>query len=131
MAGTNGKPKFLPCNREEEVNNIKIRGTIYQLKEPLNVFSGQITLTDWFSDNINIFPGAPGTVIAPTSDQIYTQFKQEAPGVIYETATLFLGNHDSVSHVLSLPGNWVPSSVTLPPMSQYEMVYQIVATNPP
>jgi hypothetical protein len=131
MAGTNGKPKFLRCNRNDEVENLKIRGTLFVYKEPVNMFTSPISVAQWFSDNLNIFPGAPVTVVAPTSDQIYTQFSQEAPGVLFETAQLFIGNHDSIAHTLSLPGNWVPSSITLPPMSQYEMIYQLVATNPP
>jgi len=43
---------------------------------------------------------------------------------------MLLANHDTIPHTISLGAQWTPSSIVLPPQTQYEMVYQITSTNP-
>ncbi len=130
MAGTNGKPKFQPVNREEEIEDLKVRGTVYHYKPPTNVILSPISLDQWFSANVNIFPAAPNPILAPTADQIYQYFSQEAPGVVGETAQVLIANHDTIARTVTLGAQWNPTSLTLAPASQYEMLYRIISVNP-
>lgn len=131
MAGTNGKPKFLRCNREDEVEDLKIRGTIFQLQPDSLQTVSPITADEWLQPIIQISPLAPNPIVGPDALTLFTLAGQQAPGVVGETAQVLISNHDTVTRTITFPSGWNPSSIVLGPTQQLLVTYRLVTTNPP
>jgi len=131
MAGTNGKPKFLRCNREDEVDDLKIRGTIYQLFPFQGITTASVTGTQWSQTVVNFSALTPNAITGPTVNDLFQVFSQSAPPVGGETGQLVLSNSDPVnSKVITLPAGWTPSTFTIPPDTNALIRYQLSSVNP-
>lgn len=131
MAGTNGKPKFLRCNRNDEVDDLKIRGTLFQFIADNTQLISPITADEWLQPIVQIVPGAPNPAVGPSALELFTLMSQQAPPTIGETAQVILSNHDSVARTINFPSGWNPTSIVLAPLQQLQIVYRLVTTNPP
>jgi len=131
MAGTNGKPKFLPCNREEEVTNLKVRGTFYQNLSTPFLTAAAITASQWSSGALSFNALTPNALTGPTVDALFQSMSQNAPAVVGETGTITMSNSDPVNpKVITLPAGWTPSTFTIPPNTTAQVLYQLTGTNP-
>lgn len=134
MAGTNGKDKWLRVNRNDEIENPKFRGVIYQHIPATNIAAGTTTITadDWLHPNVIITAGVASPVNGPPTADLVSLISQRGLFQQAETLTLLLGNADPVnSKTINLGPDWIPSTFTLPPASNVEIQYKISSTNPP
>lgn len=128
MAGTNGKPKFLRCNREDEVEDLKIRGTLFEYIPSQVVATNVVTAAQWMQPLLTLTN--PGPITGPSALALFTEFAQQAPPVVGETGNMVLSNPTAAPIVVNLGAGWTPASITIPPNSQYEIAYRLTSTNP-
>jgi hypothetical protein len=133
MAGTNGKPKFLQVNRNDEIEHPKFRGTTFYFLPDTNVAASQtqITADQWVHPNVHILAGTADPILGPDFTELVQTLQQRGLLVNGEAVELSLTNDDpTLSHTITLGAGWNPSSITIPPNSRIDVIYKI-ATGPP
>lgn len=126
MAGTNGKPKFQPIDRENQIHDLKIDDSYFYHRVPIVVAPPTYLASQLLSPHVII----PESVTIDTTENVTRALQQKGPLVQYETWEQMLTNPTALPVTVTLNASWNIPSFTLPPNSVFRMIYMVTTTTP-
>lgn len=129
MAGANGVTKYLNCDRNNAVPNLKHIGAIYKTPQTRRIVGSNISALD-ITNDIMFDNNSISPLTGPTALQIFNQLSN-----LYKTNpetewTIEIRNEDAVQKVINLPG-FTPNSITVPANTTGDVTFRVLTTNPP
>lgn len=137
MAGSDGLEKFVLCDRENEIIDLKWRGTeFWNLTYFSNVFQSglpaNILLPQSILDNILFTALTPNAIVGPSAAAVFTYLSQRyltTPGSTWE---IYIQNTDPVNaKVITFGAGFTPTILTIPPGSTVLQGFMVTSQNPP
>lgn len=131
MSGSNGIVKYAQVNREDELKNLKWRGTEYNQYPQIAVTNALLTPEQMLSD-IYLDATSPNALTASS-----TNLTIEALAASYLTEPdsgwkILVSNDDPVNaKTITFPAGWTPTTITIPPGANTLLSWRVVSQNPP